>query len=124
MVVPHRHPRIVVRNDVNLLQGGRGSSAWAIMNLPRIRVEYDRNQKGNFVRNNVKGSKKTSQRLLNYNCRNRASFHLPFGPLNDDLNGKFKSFNRLKAPKQVRLRRSTSGFRCKDLIAFPRRARL
>ena len=52
MVVPHGHSRTVVRNDVDLPQSGRGSSARANTNFPRIRVENSRNQKANFMRNN------------------------------------------------------------------------
>ena len=48
MVVLRRHPRIAVRCDADLLQGVRGSSARADMNL-RIRVENGGNQKVNFV---------------------------------------------------------------------------
>ena len=33
MVVPRGHPRMVVRNDADLLQGGRGSSARADTNF-------------------------------------------------------------------------------------------
>ena len=62
MVVPLGNPWIVVWNDVDLLQGSRGSSAQADMNFPRIRVENGRNQKANFVRNNnAEESRKTSQ---------------------------------------------------------------
>ena len=61
MVVPRGHPRIVVRNDADLPQGGRGSSARADTNLPRIRVENGGNQKANFVHYNAEGSRKTSQ---------------------------------------------------------------
>ena len=46
MVVPRRHPRIVVQYDAD---------------IPRIRVENGRNQKANFVCNNAEGSRKTSQ---------------------------------------------------------------
>ena len=41
-----------VRNDADLPQGGRRSSAQADMNFPQIRVENGRNQKANFVCNN------------------------------------------------------------------------
>ena len=51
MVVPRRHPRIVL-NDADLPQGGHGSSARAYTNFPRIRVENGGNQKANFVCNN------------------------------------------------------------------------
>ena len=62
MVVPRRHPRIVVRNEADLLQGGHGSSTRADTNIPWIRVENGGNQKANFMHNNnVKGSRKTLQ---------------------------------------------------------------
>ena len=61
LVVPRRHPRIVVRYDVDLPQGGCGSSAREDTNLVRIWVENGENQKANFVCNNAEGLKKTSQ---------------------------------------------------------------
>ena len=61
VVVPHRHPRIVVRYDVDLLQGGCRSSARADTNLLRIRVQKGGNQKANFVLNNAEGLRQTSQ---------------------------------------------------------------
>ena len=57
MVIPCRHPRIVVRYDAAALR----ISVWADMNLPRIRVENGGNLKANFVHNNAEGSRKTSQ---------------------------------------------------------------
>ena len=64
MVVLRRHLRIVVRYDVDLLQGGHGSFARVDTNLQRIWLENGGNQKVNLVRNNAKGSRKTSQRLF------------------------------------------------------------
>ena len=61
MIVPRRHPLIVVRYDTDLLQGGRESSAWVDTFLPWIRVENGRNQNANFVCINAEGSRKTSQ---------------------------------------------------------------
>ena len=61
MVVPCRHPWIVVRYNANLPQGGHGSSARADVNLPQIRVENSGNQKANFVRNNAERLRQTSQ---------------------------------------------------------------
>ena len=52
MVVPRRHLRIVLRNDADLPQDGRESSARADTNFRRIQVENGGNQKANFVRNN------------------------------------------------------------------------
>ena len=52
MVVPRRHPRIVVLNEADLPQGSQGSSARAYTNFSRIRVENGGNQKANFVCNN------------------------------------------------------------------------
>ena len=62
MVVPCRHPRIVVWYDADLPQSGCGSSAWADTNLPRICVENGGNLKANFMLNNAEGLRKTSQR--------------------------------------------------------------
>ena len=65
MVVPRRHLRIVVQNDVDLLQGGRKSSVWADTNFPQIQIENGENQKAKFVRNNnAEGLRKTSQGSL------------------------------------------------------------
>ena len=61
MVVLRRHLQIVVRYDVGLPQGSRGSSTQTDTNLPQIRVENGGNQKANFVCNNDEGSRKTSQ---------------------------------------------------------------
>ena len=61
MVVPHRHPWIVVWYDADLWKDGRGSSARADTNLLRIWVENGRSQKANFVLNNAEGSRNTSQ---------------------------------------------------------------
>ena len=52
MVVPRGHPRIVVWNNVDLLQSSRRYSARADMNFPQIWAENGGNQKANFVRNN------------------------------------------------------------------------
>ena len=60
MVVPHRHPRIVVRYDAD---------------LPRIRVENGGKQKGNFVCNNAE--RRHCKDCSNYHCRIRAPFDLP-----------------------------------------------
>ena len=64
MIIPHRHPLIVVRYDTDLLQGGRKSSAQVDKFLPWIRVENGRNQNANFVCINAEGSRKTSQGLF------------------------------------------------------------
>ena len=56
MVVPRGHPRIVVRNDADLPQGGRGSSAQVDMNFLRMRVEN-----GRTCAIAIQGSRKTSQ---------------------------------------------------------------
>ena len=55
MVVPCGHPQIVVRNEADLPQVGRRSSARVDTNFLRIRVENGGNQKANFVRNNNAG---------------------------------------------------------------------
>ena len=47
MVVPRGYPQIVIQNDADLPQGGRGSSARTDTNFLRIRVENGRNQKAN-----------------------------------------------------------------------------
>ena len=52
MVVPRGHLRIVVQNNADLLQGGRGSSVRVDTNFPLIRVENGGNQMANFVCNN------------------------------------------------------------------------
>ena len=77
MVVPCGHPRIVVRNDMDLPHGrmqifhagvrifcadGHGSSM-------RIRVENDGNQKADFVCNNAEGSRNTSRGLFKFIIR-------------------------------------------------------
>ena len=49
-----RKTRIVVRNDVDLPQGGYGSSTRADTNFLLIQVENGGNQKANFMRNNVR----------------------------------------------------------------------
>ena len=59
VVVPHRHPQIVVRYDADLPQAGCGSSPRADTNLPRVRVENGGNQKANFVCNKAEESRKT-----------------------------------------------------------------
>ena len=87
MVVPRRHPQIVVRDDTDLPHGCRESSAradadsaqvdadflcgWAWIfrtdghgSPVRIQVENGRNLKANFVRNNAEGSRNMSQGLL------------------------------------------------------------
>ena len=64
MVVSRRHPRIVVRNDADLPQGGRGSSARVYTNFPQIRVENGGNQKANFVRNNNARIEKDIARIV------------------------------------------------------------
>ena len=64
MVVPRRHSRIVVRNDTDLPQGGRGSSAWEDTNFPRIRIENGGNQKADFVRNNNARIEKDIARIV------------------------------------------------------------
>ena len=64
VVVPHRHPQIVVRYDADLPQASCGSSARADTNLPQIRVENGRNQKANFVRNKAEESRKALQGLF------------------------------------------------------------
>ena len=61
MVVPRRHPRIVVQYNADLPQGGREYSARMGTNLPQIQVEKGGNQKANFVRNNAEGLRKTLQ---------------------------------------------------------------
>ena len=61
VVVLRRHPQIVVRYDVDLLQGGSRSSLQVDMSLPRIRVKNGVKQKANCVHNNAEGSRKTSQ---------------------------------------------------------------
>ena len=64
MVVPHGHPRIVVRNDADYLQGGRGSSVQVDTNFPQIQVESGGNQKANFVRNNNARIEKDIARIV------------------------------------------------------------
>ena len=64
MVVPRGHPRIVVRNDADLLQGSRRFSERADTNFPRIWVENDGNQKANFVRNNNARIEKDIARIV------------------------------------------------------------
>ena len=64
MVVQRGHPRIVVQNDVDLPQGGRGSSTRADTNFPQIRVKTRGNQKANFVRNNNARIEKDIARIV------------------------------------------------------------
>ena len=64
MVVPNRHQRIVVRNDADLPQSGRESSAWADTNFLHIRVENGGNQKANFVHNNNARIEKDFTRIV------------------------------------------------------------
>ena len=61
MVLPRRHPRIIVQSDMDFPQGGRGSSTRVDTDLQQIQVEISRNQKANFVRNTAEGSRKTLQ---------------------------------------------------------------
>ena len=65
-----------MRYDVDLLQGGRGSSAQADTNLLRLCVENGRNQKANFVRKMLKDRERHRKDRSNYHCRNRAPFDL------------------------------------------------
>ena len=69
VVVPHRHPQIVVSYDADLPR--------ADTNLPRVRVENGGNQKANFVCNKAEESRKTWEGSFKCHCRNRAPFDLP-----------------------------------------------
>ena len=55
MVVLHRQPQIVVRNDADIPHRCHGSTM-------QIRVEKGGNHKANFMRKNAEGSRNTSQR--------------------------------------------------------------
>ena len=61
MVVPCGHPQIVVRNEADLPQVGRRSSARVDTNFLRIRVENGGNQNANFMHNNAERLRETSQ---------------------------------------------------------------
>ena len=64
MIVPRRHPRIVVWSNENYPQGGHGSSARADIHLLQIWVENGGNQKANFVHNDSEGIEKDIVRIV------------------------------------------------------------
>ena len=63
VVVPRGHPRMVVRNDADLLQGGRGSSARADTNFDGMAETS--------VQQQCKDRERHREDRSNYHCRIR-----------------------------------------------------
>ena len=72
MVVLHRHPRIVVQNDADLLHGCRGSSARADVDLPcGFRLKMAETRRWTLCATTLKDRETRRKDRSKYHCKNR-----------------------------------------------------
>ena len=86
MVVPHGHPRIVVRNDADLLYvGGRGSFMQTNMDLPcGFRLKMVETRRRTLCATTLKDQETRCKDLLNYHYRNRTYLDMKYEQLNTE----------------------------------------
>ena len=116
MVVPRGHPRMVVRNDADLLQGGRGSSARADTNfdgMAETRI-------ANFVCNNSARIEKDIVRIVQIiivglDSLSPSSAPVELGEIREGIILAI-SVNTKRRNKSVRLRITSAEFRTNPLI--------
>ena len=78
MVVPHKHPRIVVQYNADLPQDGHGSFAQEDTNLRGFGLKMVGTRRGTLCATVLKDRERHCMDCSNYDCSNRAPFDLPY----------------------------------------------